>query len=248
VYWCTAEEAVQNDSSMTKLFRTKVCGIKTTDDLCDAIKVGVDAIGLNFVPESPRFIAPKLAAELSAAAANNDLARKEGVGQIALTGIFVNPTPDFVRQILRIVPLQFVQLHGEEQADDWRNFDDAPLIKAIRWSGESHQAGYLTRWHQLLGSRLVAFLVDAPSTDVRGGSGLKADWNSLVPRPSVIAGKPLILAGGLTPDNVAQAIATVQPVAVDTASGVESAPGKKDAVKMQRYVQNAHEAWHRLKK
>jgi len=231
---------------MTQLFRTKVCGIKTTADLRDAIRVGVDAIGLNFVPESPRYITPNYAADLSAAATVGLSPGVEDV-QIALVGIFVNPTPDFVRQLLRIVPLRFVQLHGEEVADDWREFNDVPMIKAVRWSGELEQVNYLTRWHQLLGNRLAAFLIDAPSTDVRGGSGLKADWTSLVPRPAVLAGKPLILAGGLTAENVGQAITSVQPAAVDTASGVEIAPGKKDADKMQRYVQNSHQAWLLLK-
>lgn len=231
---------------MSKLFRTKVCGIKTTSDFEAAMEAGVEAIGLNFVVESPRFLPPQLAVEiLSNLRANSGL--RQNLSLPCLVGVFVNPTPDYVRQILRAVPLAYVQLHGEELADHWREFQDVPLIKAVRWSGERDQVAYLTRWHQMLGNRLAAFLVDAPSTDVRGGSGMKADWNSLVPRPAVLAGKPLILAGGLTPENVEQAVQKVQPTAVDTASGVESAPGKKEAAKMQNFVHNSTRAWQLLK-
>lgn len=232
---------------MPKLFRTKVCGVKTISDLQAAIKSGVDAIGLNFVAESPRCISVSTASSMV-----QEVRRIESLDQrertaTVMVGIFVNATPDYVRQVLRDVPLQFVQLHGEENADEWRDFADAPLIKAVRWSGACDQIAYLTTWHQLLGNRLAAFLVDAPSQDVRGGSGMKADWQSLVPRPTVLAGKPLILAGGLTPGNVSQAIQCVQPAAVDTASGVEVAPGIKDADKMRHYVENARDAWSKLR-
>lgn len=231
---------------MTKLFRTKVCGIKTTADLCNAIEVGVEAIGLNFVPESPRFISPHAASELLAQKSVEEALHRSTQQPPAFVGVFVNPTPDFVRQVLRTVSLQYVQLHGEEIADEWREFREATLIKAIRWSGEAEQVNYLTRWHQMLGGRLAAFLVDAPATDVRGGSGMKADWGTLVPRPAVLAGKPLVLAGGLNPNNVQQAIEMVQPNAVDTASGVEANPGTKDVHKMRSFVQNAHKAWSAL--
>lgn len=232
---------------MAKLFRTKVCGVKTISDLRAAIDCGVDAIGLNFVPESPRCISVSTASVLAQEVSRTDGGLNREGTATSLVGIFVNATPDYVRQVLREAPLDFVQLHGEELAEDWRHFEEAPLIKAIRWSGDSEQIAYLTTWHQLLGNRLAAFLVDAPSLDVRGGSGMKADWHSLVPRPTVLAGKPLILAGGITPSNVAQAIQSVQPAAVDTASGVEIAPGIKDADKMRHYVQNARVAWNKLR-
>jgi len=231
---------------MRKLFRTKVCGIKTTSDFEAARDSGVEAIGLNFVVESPRFLPPQLAVEMLANVRAESGSRRS-LSQPCLVGVFVNPTPDYVRQILRVVPLAYVQLHGEELADHWRGFEDVPLIKAVRWSGDVDQRIYLTGWHQMLGDRLAAFLVDAPSSDVRGGSGMKADWNSLMPRPAILAGKPLILAGGLTPENVEQAIQEVQPTAVDTASGVESAPGKKEAAKMQNFVRNSTRAWQLLK-
>lgn len=218
---------------MQKLFRTKVCGVKTSVDLQNAVIAGVEAIGLNFVPESPRFITPTEAASLIASVRPC----------CATVGVFVNPTPSYVQQVLRLIPLQYVQLHGEEQAELWREFDAAPIIKAVRWSGDRDQIRDLTCWHQLLGGRLAAFLIDAPSTQLRGGSGLKADWSSLVPRPAVLAGKPLILAGGLTPENVATAIGQVVPAAVDTASGVEISPGVKDAQKMQLFVSRAVAAW-----
>jgi len=216
---------------MSKLFHTKVCGIRTSVDLRDAVECHVDAIGLNFVPESPRYIAPKMASELWKETVRSEKVSKLALANTRLVGIFVNPTPDYVRQVLRMISLHYIQLHGEEIADDWRNFDDAPLIKAVRWNGSMEQNAMLLRWHQILGDRLAAFLVDAPSTVLRGGSGQQADWNSLVPRPVALAGKPLILAGGLTPENVASAIQIVAPAAVDTASGVESEPGKKDKPK-----------------
>ena len=220
---------------MQKLFRTKVCGVKTSVDLRTAVEAGVEAIGLNFVPDSPRFMAPAEAATLISTINP----------QCALVGVFVNPTPSYVQQVLRLIPLQYVQLHGEEQADLWRDFNAALIIKAVRWSGDCDQIRDLTSWHQWLGGRLAAFLIDAPSSQFRGGSGLKADWSTLVPRPAVLAGKPLILAGGLTPENVATAIGQVVPTAVDTASGVEISPGVKDAQKMQLFVSRALAAWRK---
>lgn len=232
---------------MTKLFGTKVCGIRTSDDFLGALDGQVEAIGLNFVPESPRFISPDAAAAMYAQVRLKCERENRLPSGLKLVGVFVNPKPADVREVIRHIPLDYVQLHGEEEADDWRDFEDLPLIKAIRWSGCVEQQLMLTRWHQFLGARLVAFLVDAASTDVRGGSGLKADWHSLVPRPPVLAGKPLILAGGLTPENVSEAILTVMPHAVDTASGVEKSPGVKDLHKMREFVLRAKQAWNRKK-
>lgn len=232
---------------MGKLFHTKVCGIRTSVDLRDAIECDVEAIGLNFVPESPRYISPNEAGELWQDTVCSEKVSKLALANTKLVGIFVNPTPDYVRQVLGTISLHYIQLHGEEIADDWRSFDDAPLIKAVRWNGSLEQNAMLLRWHQILGDRLAAFLVDAPSTVLRGGSGKKADWNSLVPRPVALAGKPLILAGGLTPENVALAIQIVAPAAVDTASGVESEPAKKDKTKMQSFVLHAKNAWKNLR-
>jgi phosphoribosylanthranilate isomerase len=158
-------------------------------------------------------------------------------------GVFVNPTPAFVAELLEKIPLDYVQLHGEEDVHDWIDFRDAPLIRAVRWNASEEQTRHLALWHDLLGERLAAFLIDAPSSGARGGTGKRADWTTLVPRPAALAGKAMILAGGLTPDNVAEAIRRTNPAAVDTASGVEVAPGIKDAVKMRRFAEEAKLAW-----
>ncbi len=212
---------------MPKLFRTKVCGFKTSADIRDAVRAGVEAIGLNFAAESPRCISieesQKIIAEVSELP--------------TLVGVFVNPTSAYVEQVLDRIPLDYVQLHGEELAEDWRDFHHVPLIKAIRWNAEGERIADILNWHQWLGDRLAAFLVDAAVPGVRGGSGAVADWKSLVPRPTVLAGKPLILAGGLNALNVSSAIAAVRPFGVDTASGVESQVGVKDYVKMHAFVQ-----------
>jgi phosphoribosylanthranilate isomerase len=212
---------------MPKLFRTKVCGFKTSADIRDAVRAGVEAIGLNFAAESPRSISIDEAQEII-----------EDVPVLpTVVGVFVNPTPAFVEQVLDRVPLDFVQLHGEEHAEHWRDFRRVPLIKAVRWSSGGERDADILNWHQWLGNRLAAFLVDAAVPGLRGGSGTVADWKSLVPRPTVLAGKPLILAGGLNALNVSSAITAVRPFGVDTASGVESQVGVKDYVKMHAFVQ-----------
>lgn len=215
------------------MFRTKVCGIKTSEDLDAVIASGIDAVGLNFAAESPRCIDFNKARELV----------EQAQGMCLFVGVFVNPTPAYVTELLEKIRLDYVQLHGEELVQDWIDFRDAKLIRAVRWEGSLEQAQHLALWHDLLGERLAAFLIDAPSHGARGGTGKRADWNTLVPRPPALAGKPMILAGGLTPDNVAEAIKRTRPTAVDTASGVEISPGVKDAAKMKRFAAEAKLAW-----
>jgi phosphoribosylanthranilate isomerase len=211
------------------MFRTKVCGIKTSEDFSAAIAAGIDAVGLNFAAESPRCIDVSRARELV----------EQVQPSCLLVGVFVNPSPTYVTELLKSIPLDYVQLHGEETVHDWIDFKGAPLIRAVRWDASEEQTQQLAHWHDFLGERLAAFLIDAPSHGARGGTGKQADWNTLVPRPVALAGKPMILAGGLTPDNVAEAIDRTKPAAVDTASGVEISPGVKDAAKMKRFAEAA---------
>jgi len=216
------------------MFRTKVCGIKTSEDLNAAIAAGIDAVGLNFAAESPRCIDVNRAREIV----------EQVRPKCSLVGVFVNPSPAYVSELLTKIPLDYVQLHGEEDVQDWIDFKGAQLIRAVRWEASDEQSRQLAFWHDFLGERLAAFLVDAPSHGARGGTGKCADWNTLVPRPAALAGKPMILAGGLTPDNVAEAIERTKPTAVDTASGVEISPGVKDAAKMKRVAEAAKLAWN----
>ena len=201
-------------------FLVKICGITRPEDAEVACQEGADAIGINFWRGSKRFVEDRQAREILAAVA-------PGVLKV---GVFVDPYPLTVRDNLSGLGLDLVQFHGDESAAAWMELAGDKIIRAIRVSGESSLAaakGWIPRY----------FLYDAASEGY-GGSGKQAPW------PIVAAGarRPFLLAGGLDPLNVADAIAAVRPDGVDVSSGVESSPGIKDAAKVTAFIANARAA------
>lgn len=200
----------------------KICGIKTLKDALAAIEAGADYLGFNFYPKSVRFIEKESCAKITS------VLKKEHP-QIRLVGVFVNSPMDEVKNILETCHLDLAQLHGDEAPEMLESLN-GKAFKAIRLTSESAE----TSVYPFLKSALLpAMLVDAAVKGVYGGSGVTADWSAA----AELAKKyPLLLAGGLTPENVADAVRQVKPWGVDVASGVESAAGEKDASKMSAFV------------
>lgn len=195
----------------------KICGIKTLKDALAAIEAGADYLGFNFYPKSVRFIEKTACAEITS------LLQREHP-HIKLVGVFVNSPVDEVKDILQTCHLDLAQLHGDETPDMFAQL--APhAFRAFRGIPESN-AGYER-------NEAPFMLIDAAVKGVYGGSGVSADWAAAA---KLAQQYPLLLAGGLTPENVADAVRQVQPWGVDVASGVESAPGEKDAEKMKAFV------------
>ena len=198
---------------MTKI---KICGIKTITDALAAMEAGVDLIGFNFYPKSPRYIDVGRCRDIMS------VMRK--YGHIMYVGVFVNVPTGVICATLDTLGLSLAQLHGDETPEMLRALD-GKAFKAFRGVPE-HVDG-------LARAAAPALLVDASVKGAYGGTGVMADWNGA----AELAKKyPLLLAGGLTPENVAEAVRRVKPWGVDVASGVESTPGVKDASKMKAFV------------
>jgi phosphoribosylanthranilate isomerase len=196
--------------------RVKICGITSAAAALAAARAGVDAIGLVFYAPSPRAVSVDEAAEIVAALPPF----------VSSVGLFVNAEPALVQKVLSRVPLDLLQFHGDESPGYCANFGK-PWMKAIRVRPDTYIPGLMDEYSAARG-----ILLDAWHDDVYGGSGKTFDWD-LLRQQGKTAGSEgedafrLILAGGLKPDNVAQAIRTVMPWGVDVSSGVESAPGIK---------------------
>ena len=206
----------------------KICGIKTLKDSLAAIDAGADYLGFNFYPKSVRFIEKEICAEITSVL-------KRAHPNIKLVGVFVNLPVDEVKDILETCSLDLAQLHGDETPEIVTAFDGR-AFKAIRLSAQSQEQVSTSVFPFLKSvpeSASPAFLVDAAVKGLYGGSGITADW----PAAAELAKRyPLLLAGGLTPENVADAVRQVKPWGVDVASGVESAAGEKDASRMKAFV------------
>lgn len=200
---------------MTKI---KICGIKTINDALAAIDAGADYLGFNFYPKSVRFIEKQVCVEITSVL-------KKEFPQIKLVGVFVNSSVEEVKIIMETCSLDLVQLHGDE-TPEMLNALDGRAFKAFR--------GIPERVDGFARSESPAFLLDASVKGVYGGTGVTADWNSAA---ELAKNYPLLLAGGLTPENVAEAVSRVKPWGVDVASGVESVMGKKDPSRMKAFVQ-----------
>lgn len=196
--------------------RVKICGITSPAAALAAARAGADAIGLVFHAPSPRAVSVDQAAEIVAALPPF----------VSSVGLFVNAEPAAVEKVLARVPLDLLQFHGDEAPAYCESFGK-PWMKAIRVRPDAYIPGLMDEFHRARG-----ILLDAWHEDVYGGSGKTFDWD-LLRQQDTAAGRQgqdalrLILAGGLKPDNVAQAIRTVMPWGVDVSSGVESAPGIK---------------------
>lgn len=212
------------------LFSVKICGITQNNDARIAVAAGADAIGLNFYAASPRYLAPNRAAQIAA----------ELPTSVCKVGVFVNTPPATVASIVRQVGLDMAQLHGDEPPEWIRQLAPLPVVRAFRQKdlglGPVHE--YLQRCDQM-GCLPQAVLIDAYQPGQYGGTGKVVDWNSIRARPFLPKTIPLILAGGLGPDNVMEAIETANPDAVDTASGVEEGPGVKSEKLVSAFVSAA---------
>ena len=202
--------------------RVKICGITRIEDALAAARAGADAIGLVFEPKSPRCVKPDQALSIVRALPPF----------VTVVGLFVNAAPDTVETILGRVPLDLLQFHGDETPEQCRRYH-RPYIKAIHMRPEINLPEQARRYADTEG-----LLLDTAVVHVAGGSGEAFDW-SLV--PSGLA-KPVILAGGLTPENVAEAVRKVHPFAVDVSSGVEQAKGIKDAAKISAFIEAVRNA------
>jgi len=197
--------------------RIKICGITRPEDAVIAADLGVDAIGLVFYAKSPR--------KVEIEQANRILAVVPPF--MTVVGLFVDPSPFFVQTVLDEVPLDILQFHGNESSELCEDFGHR-YIKALRVGADTDINAEMAAF-----PGASAFLLDTLSDKAPGGTGEAFDWEK-VPAG---AKKPIILAGGLNPDNVAQAIQAVNPYAVDVSSGVEASKGIKDAQKMAAFVQ-----------
>ena len=207
---------------MTKV---KICGITNTGDALAAVELGAWAIGTNFYPESPRRCDIETAAEIATAVRR----------RVEVAGIFVNAPIAEVLETVENVPLTMIQLHGDEgpsYCDEVRRRTGLAVIKVGRARDASAVralSAYRTDYH----------LLDTHVPGAWGGTGERFDWELAANHPGR---PPLLLSGGLTPENVADAIAVVQPFAVDVASGVEAEPGRKDPEKLRRFLDSVNRA------
>jgi phosphoribosylanthranilate isomerase len=230
------------------LFRIKICGLTTVDDALFAAEQGADALGLNFYPKSPRYLSSERAAEIAAAV--NSLA----VGQnVRKTGVFVNESESALVAIAQAAGLDAWQLHGDEPAEliaslKAKSGEQRQVLRAFRCREPDLGAveRYLNECNTA-GSLPDAVLLDAYAPDAFGGTGKVVDWHVVREQRSRLSGLPVILAGGLTPDNVAEAIRTARPDGVDVASGVESSPGVKDPMKVRDFIAAARGALEEIR-
>ncbi len=204
---------------MNSLF-IKICGITSLVDAVGAAEAGADAIGFNFYERSPRFLLPSTAAHI----------RKALHRKIQIFGVFVNAAPTFVDYVRTYVGLDGIQFSGHEPAAYVNGFDGM-VMKGIHVSSadDLHSADAYRVWGLLLDSK----------TDLYGGSGMPFKWQLA---GSLARTQRVIIAGGLSPENVGSAIRIAAPAGVDVSSGVESAPGRKDRAAMRRFVEEARKA------
>jgi phosphoribosylanthranilate isomerase len=201
--------------------KLKVCGVTSLEDACAAIDCGAEYLGFNFYPKSPRYIAPTAARAIIERLPDD----------VISVGVFVNePRPEDVDEILRVSGARMAQLHGDESPVYCSGVGAERVIKALR-VGDDFDA------RRVLDYPASAILLDAFDAKLYGGTGKTANW--AVAREAARLTR-VFLAGGLSPENIVEAIRAVEPFAVDVNSGVESAPGRKDASKLQSLL-------HRMK-
>jgi phosphoribosylanthranilate isomerase len=199
----------------------KICGIKDSENLAAAIAAGARFVGFVFYPQSPRAVTIDEAAALAKAV-------PPGVRKV---GLFVNAPNNLLERVLKVVPLDMIQLHGEEtpeRVEEIKTTFKKPVMKAI-----SVATKYDLEELEAFENAADWLLFDAKNEEKIGGTGTSFDWSLLQGRNFK---KPWMLAGGLTADNVGEALAILNPRTVDVSSGVESAPGEKDAAKIQAFI------------
>ena len=194
----------------------KICGITSEADALAAAEAGADAIGLMFYEGSPRHVTLEQAKAISVALPQH----------VMRVGVFVNAEEAFVHQALTECMLNILQFHGDETPEECSRYP-VMTLKAFRVQGEETLA-------QLEAYPSAGYLLDAYVKDALGGTGATFNWDLAVRAQEF--GKPIFLAGGMTPENVAEAVRKVQPFGVDVSSGVEIEPGRKDAEQMRTFV------------
>ena len=197
--------------------KIKICGITNLADALAAVEAGADALGLNFYEKSPRHVSIKTATEIS----------KQLPPFVMRAGVFVNADEDLITRAIGECSLSLLQFHGDEPPEFCTQFG-LMSMKAFRIRDEK-SLEELPKFHT------DAYLLDAYSPEARGGTGEKFNWDLAVEAQKF--GKPIFLAGGLTPENVPDAVRKVKPFGVDVSSGVESSPGKKDHAKVRAFIQ-----------
>ena len=202
--------------------KVKICGITNLADAQASVAAGADMLGFVFYDQSPRFITLAAAAEIT----------RHLPPYVLRVGLFVNADEPFIFSAVQSCGLNLLQFHGEESPEFCTQFG-MMTIKAFRISDASSLAAlpqYATD----------AYLLDAHTPGIRGGTGHRFNWDLAVQAREF--GKPIFLAGGLTPENVGEAVRKVRPFAVDVSSGVESSPGKKEPAKVQAFIANVRSA------
>lgn len=203
------------------MIQVKICGITRHDDAQVAVEAGADMLGFIFYPPSPRYLDPEHAREIV------DRLPPE----IKTVGVFVNESAAAITRIVQTSGVRVVQLHGDERPELCQTLS-WPVVKAFRFTSQ-------VRPEMMADYDVDAFLVEGFHDSLYGGAGAQADWPQVATLHSY--GR-IILAGGLTPENVQEAVRVVQPYAVDVGGGVEAEPGKKDWRKVRMFVQQAKTA------
>jgi phosphoribosylanthranilate isomerase len=223
------------------MFRIKICGVTSVEDARMIAEAGADAIGLNFYPGSKRYVTPETAKRVAASLPP----------EVLRVGVFVNAPTEDIRQKAADVGLDLVQLHGDEPPEFVQTLVRAvalPVLRAFRLGPQGARPiiNYLQECAQRA-CQLEMILVEGEEPGSYGGTGKTFDWKA-VRSLSELGLTPVVLAGGLTPENVAEAIETARPAAVDVATGVESSPGRKDARLVRAFIQVARSALEGVKR
>lgn len=196
--------------------KVKFCGITNLQDAISAAELGADALGFVFYPKSPRFISPKNAKEII----------KKLPPFISMVGLFVNQSKSEVEEVIKGCPLNLLQFHGDENEAFCKQYN-LPYIKAISMKSDVDLLKCVQEYNSA-----KALLLDTFSKDARGGSGEVFDWKMIPPNTL----KPIIVAGGLTPDNVQTLLEVISPYGVDVSSGIEINKGLKDYKLMKKFI------------
>jgi phosphoribosylanthranilate isomerase len=196
--------------------KVKICGVRTLEEAAAAIEAGADALGFNFWPRSPRFIAP----------ADACIIARRLSPLVSLVGVFVNESRQRIIETASLVGLQAIQLHGDESPAFCKDFETLRVIKALR-VGETFDCQKIEQY------AVSMILLDSKVKGSYGGTGHRFDWRTAIEAKRYA---PLMLAGGLRLENVAEAITLVRPAAVDVCSGIEAEPGRKDLDKLREFM------------
>lgn len=202
--------------------RVKICGFTRVEDAMAAASLGADAIGLVFYSPSPRHVNIEQAAAIA----------KSLPAFVSVVALFVDAEPAWIREVLTQVNIDCLQFHGDEPAEMCRLYAK-PYIKAIRMRPDIDWVAIERHYHDAAG-----LLLDAYHPGIQGGTGSGFDWD-MIPKTS---GLPIILAGGLSPDNAAEAVKRVRPYALDVSTGVEAGKGVKDVRKMAEFIRKTNQA------